>query len=82
MLNRALRTHRQDGTLFADGVISDITERKQAEEAASQLASIVDSSSDAIIGKSADGTIVSWNPAAEEFSAIRCRRPRENISRC
>ncbi|MGB8888621.1 MAG: PAS domain S-box protein [Candidatus Korobacteraceae bacterium] len=67
VLNRALRTHRQDGTLFADGVISDITERKQAERAASQLASIVDSSSDAIIGKSADGTIVSWNPAAEEI---------------
>ncbi len=29
--DRAIRTHVQDGVLFADGVLSDVTERKQAE---------------------------------------------------
>ena len=31
--DRAVRTHREDGGLFADGIFSDITARKQAEEA-------------------------------------------------
>jgi PAS domain S-box-containing protein len=63
--NRALRTHVEDGKLYADGVLSDITESKLAEEVDSRLAAIVNSSSDAIFGSSTDGTIVSWNPAAE-----------------
>ena len=62
--DRAIRTHVENGVVFADGVFSDITERKRAEQGASQLAAIVNSSSGAIIGKSPDGKIVSWNPAA------------------
>jgi PAS domain S-box-containing protein len=44
----------------------DITERKQQEVELARLASIVESSNDAIIGMSLHGVIQSWNAAAEE----------------
>ncbi len=42
----------------------DITEQKRADQARLQLASIVESTADVIIGNDLDGIIVSWNPAA------------------
>jgi PAS domain S-box-containing protein len=45
----------------------DITEHRRAELARSQLAAIVESSSDAIIGKTPEGIITSWNKGAEKI---------------
>ena len=47
--------------------VHDISERQRLEHRRSWLAMMVESSADAIIGKSLDGTIISWNPAAERL---------------
>jgi len=44
-----------------------VIELKRAGETVSRMAAIVESSDDAIIGKSLDGIITSWNPAAERI---------------
>lgn len=54
-------------TLRVTGIAEDITDLKAAEAELSRLALIVESSDDAIIGKSLDGTIVSWNSGAERI---------------
>src|SRR5439155_16505032 len=56
-----------DRIIGASHVARDISERKRLERANSELAAIVASSADAIIGKSADGVIQSWNSAAERL---------------
>jgi PAS domain S-box-containing protein len=48
-------------------ILRDITERKQADEVRERLAAVVESSDDAIIGKTLDGTINAWNPGAEKL---------------
>ena len=58
------------GVPGVDGIVittRSITERRKAEAINSRLSSIVESSDDAIMSKSLDGVITSWNTGAERM---------------
>jgi len=78
-----LAGRRRDGTTFPaeislsaidteEGIlvtaaVRDVTQQRLAAETAAQLASIIQSSYDAVIGKTLDQVITSWNPGAERL---------------
>jgi len=55
------------GICGAVNMLQDITERKKFEEKTAHMAAIVASSDDAIIGKSLDGIVTSWNDSAQRI---------------
>jgi PAS domain S-box-containing protein len=63
---RAALTHAEDGTVRGLAMVfRDRTQLVRAEAESNRLAAIVESSLDAIIGKTLDGRITSWNGAAQ-----------------
>lgn len=68
VLERAFIVRDEEGVAVrVVGAIRDITDRIESGETKTRLAAIVASSSDAIIGKTLEGIVTSWNAGAERI---------------
>jgi len=72
--DRALATYEKNGVRYADGLLSDITERKRAEEALSRAnaynRSLIESSLDPLVTISGEGSITDVNAATEKVTGF------------
>jgi PAS domain S-box-containing protein len=70
--DEAVPIYDDEGAIVAwQGVLLDIGDRIEAEEAQAQLAAIVKSADDAIVSLTRDGVITSWNDGAERLYGYR-----------
>jgi two-component system, cell cycle sensor histidine kinase and response regulator CckA len=74
------QTSDKDG-VFAANLPCDIVDQKQLDDTLFTLASIVEHSEDAIVGKTNDGVITTWNRAAEKmFGYAKAEAVGQNVS--
>jgi PAS domain S-box-containing protein len=55
----------------ASHIVRNISERRRLEQRLEQFAAIIESADDAIVGKTLDGVILTWNPGAERVYGYR-----------
>ena len=67
----ALSAIEVDGSKIFCGFLQEITERRAGEAESRRLAAIVETSDNAIISRTVDGTITTWNAAAERIYGYR-----------
>jgi PAS domain S-box-containing protein len=72
-----LRNEEGEPTQFVV-ILEDVTERRRAAETRARLAAVIESSDDAIITKTLDGIITSWNPGAQRIFGYA---PEETIGK-
>jgi len=67
-ISESARVVRDEGgqTLYYEGTIEDITERRRVDEERERLATMIESSNDAIMSLT-EGRVSFWNPAAEKL---------------
>lgn len=71
LVELAITAFQIEGVPLFTAYLRDITLRKEQEKASLRLAAIIESSDDAIVSKDLDGTITSWNDAAERLFGYR-----------
>ena len=84
LLLRAAAIYEKDGQLVADGITSDITERKRAEEQIRSQARLLDLAGDAIVVRNLNHEVIYWNHGAERIygwpaAEVRGRRVTELV---
>ena len=70
-----------NGEVECISFVLDISERKKVEENLRQVAAAVESSHDAIISETLDGTILTWNLGAERIYGYSSPRSAREIAR-